>query len=289
MTAPARSLQRSPLTRRRLKSRGLSYLARPGEGCTLVFLHGIGSRASSFGDLIASLGMDNPIIAWDAPGYGDSSPLHAPWPRAEDYAFALDDLLAHEKVKRVILVGHSLGTLIAASYARLFPERVQGLVLMSPTLGYGASVGGPLPETIQLRIDELETSGADAFAAMRGPRLVHQPEMRPAIVEAVVSAMAGVKQPGYGQAARMLASGRLGEDFVQTNAACLILVGAEDRITPPDIARRIEAMDGKRKTRHGARLILVPSAGHAVYLEAREPVAASLCDFTAALSGELHV
>ncbi len=81
------------------------------------------------------------------------------WPDAGDYAAALDRLLAHLEVSRCILVGHSLGTLIAARFALISPRRVAALVLISPALGYGTDKGAALPPAVADRLDELDRLG----------------------------------------------------------------------------------------------------------------------------------
>ena len=73
---------------------GISYLRCEGGGpMPIVLLHGIGSNAQSFEPLMKALDARLPVLAWDAPGYGDSKPLKLEWPDASDYAAALDRLL----------------------------------------------------------------------------------------------------------------------------------------------------------------------------------------------------
>src|SRR5688500_7906898 len=101
---------------------GLSYIACDGNGgLPVVILHGIRSNAQSFVPLMQVLDGSHRTLAWNAPGYGESQPLATDWPDAGDYATALDRLLAHLEVSRCILVGHSLGTLIAAKFALVSP------------------------------------------------------------------------------------------------------------------------------------------------------------------------
>ena len=107
-------------------AKGLSYLTCEGRGeMPVVLLHGIGSNAHSFEPLMQALAERHPSIAWNAPGYGESKPLTVKWPDPSHYANALNRLLAHLKVARCILVGHSLGCLIAARYAVILPARSQ--------------------------------------------------------------------------------------------------------------------------------------------------------------------
>ena len=117
---------------------GFSYLrSGGGKGIPIVLLHGIGSNAQSFEPLMRAL--PHPAIAWNAPGYGESDPLTQEWPDASDYAAALQRLLAHLQVKQCVLLGHSLGALIAARYAVRQPIEFEIADAISGFLG-GATV-----------------------------------------------------------------------------------------------------------------------------------------------------
>ena len=72
---------------------GIRYLERKGKGTPLVLLHGIGSNASSFSELMSALPDNLRVIAWHAPGYSGSTPLETEWPRAVDYADKLSVVL----------------------------------------------------------------------------------------------------------------------------------------------------------------------------------------------------
>jgi len=55
-----------------------------GEGPTLVLLHGIGSNAGSWCNQLVTLSDQFRVLAWDAPGYGESTPLDELQPQARD-------------------------------------------------------------------------------------------------------------------------------------------------------------------------------------------------------------
>jgi pimeloyl-ACP methyl ester carboxylesterase len=77
-------------------------------------------------DALAKLGYRS--IAVDTPGYGMSDPAPGQ-PTIEDLAENLTPVLDALKVRKVILVGHHTGSLIAASFAAHHPERVTALIL----------------------------------------------------------------------------------------------------------------------------------------------------------------
>ena len=249
---------------------GIAWRDWPGDGPVAVCLHGIGSRAESWAALAAELPGWR-VIAWDAPGYGDSAPLPMDWPLAADYARALEHWLAALDLRGVHLIGHSLGTLIGAAHARAHPDRLASLTLASCAQGGGLAPGGVLAPEHQARIDDLTRLGADTFARARAPRLIHQPDANPALVAQVAASMASVTMPGYAQAVRMLASGDLAADCAAVTLPAAVIVGAGDIVTPPDQSRRAhEALPNPQG------LTLVPACGHALPQQAPRALAETL-------------
>jgi len=248
---------------------GIGWRERPGAGPVLVALHGIGSEASCFEALAAHLPGWR-VIAWNAPGYGGSAPLKADWPLAEDYAAALASLVEGLGLGRFHLLGHSLGTLIAASYSLAQPDTLLGLTLAACAQGGGTAPGTALPPAQAARLTELQRDGAVAFAAARAPRLIHAPEANPALVATVAASMAKVRLPGYGQAVRMLASGDLVADCARLAVPTAVIVGHGDIVTPPDQSARAHAAIPAALRLGFAQ---VPGTGHAIHLQAPEALA----------------
>ena len=136
------------------RSAGIEFFRRKAVGGkdsrpALVLLHGIGSNATSWKSTIDSLPQDVDTIAWHAPGYDLSEMLSSSDPSPSDYADALDRLLNTLNVGRVVLVGHSLGSLFAGRYAATRHARVAGLGLFCAN-GKGVT---PFASTAAGRID----------------------------------------------------------------------------------------------------------------------------------------
>lgn len=254
---------------------GISCLRRPGPGPVVVFLHGIGSNAASFAPFFDVVPTTWHLVAWNAPGYGGSVALADDWPLAEDYALALAGLLDDLGHASVHLLGHSLGTLMAAAFARRFPDRVHSLTLAAAATGYGVACGGALPAKAAARLADLSDLGPQAFAKARAANLVHDPEAHPDLVARLESAMGQVNAHGYGQAVRMLASGDLAGDLADVALRPGFVIGAQDRVTP--MAQTLAAADAWEAT-HGARptLVEIDQAGHAVYLQQPDAFRAAL-------------
>lgn len=226
-----------------VRAAGINVLRRAGSqgGMPVVLLHGVGSNAQSFAPLMEALDPALDVYAWDAPGYGASQPLAVESPYPSDYADALTQVLDALELGRVILVGHSLGSLFAGSFAATRPSRVAALALLSPALGYRVATGAALPPNVQSRIDDIERLGPEAFAASRAAKLVYSPETKPEVLARVRSAMAALNKTGYAQAVRALGHGDLLADAARITAPTWVAIGAEDAVTPPAGARALHA------------------------------------------------
>lgn len=108
-----------------------------GQGAmVVVFESGFGQGAGVWKDVIADLGSDCHCIAYARAGLGKSGTDGKPKTieqHLQDLAAVMDALAPDRKV---VLVGHSYGGLLATEFARAHPDRLQGLVLVDPaTLG----------------------------------------------------------------------------------------------------------------------------------------------------------
>ena len=87
----------------RVGGKALAY-RESGEGQALVLLHGIGSGSASWLFQLEELNDSYRVIAWDAPGYGESDTFSIERPHPADYARALAVLLGVLQVKSFVLV-----------------------------------------------------------------------------------------------------------------------------------------------------------------------------------------
>ena len=236
-----------------------------GAGPALVLLHGIGSAARAFDDQLAGLSKSLRVIAWEAPGYAGSTALPMEAPVAADYAAALASFLNALDIKVCHLVGHSLGALMAASFAADRPQRLLSLTLASIAGGHAKLPAADRDKQLAQRIGDVAEFGPRAMAEKRGPRLLG-PEATPVMIRRVVDTMAAIRPDGYAQAARMLASGDVKVDIARLPAGMpvQILYGDADVITPP--ARNVEIA----AVRPQAPVHAIAGGGHAVYLEKPE-------------------
>jgi len=127
----ATSLSASGFTERRERLKGVNlrwFVG--GSGPAVVLVHGLGGAASNWVELAPELARDHRVIAVDLPGHGGSSPLPA-LPNLEPFADRLGLVLEREGAAPAVLVGHSLGCIVALRLAIRRPDLVRGLVLCS--------------------------------------------------------------------------------------------------------------------------------------------------------------
>jgi pimeloyl-ACP methyl ester carboxylesterase len=122
---------------------------RAGSGPALVMLHGAPSDSRTWQWMVPDLSRDHTVIAWDAPGFGESSDIDDSW-RAPQFADALAAFVAALGLERPHLVGHSFGTMVALSLFRRHPAVPASLVLVG---GYAGWAGSLTPDEVARRLE----------------------------------------------------------------------------------------------------------------------------------------
>jgi pimeloyl-ACP methyl ester carboxylesterase len=236
----------------------------------LVLLHGIGSGSASWVYQLdtADTSHELRVLAWDAPGYADSTGLEPSIPSAQDYAQSMWAWLDALGIHKVRLVGHSLGCLMAASAARLQPGRIAALTLLAPAQGYGPAAPEVGSKMIQDRLGMLAQLGAEKLAQTRGPALL-TPNANPEHVALAIDMMSRLHAAGYAQATHMLAHADIMADLRAFSASSGVPVtvacGELDTITPAKACRALaQAM--------GAHYVSLGEVGHLCAVQASTQV-----------------
>ncbi len=115
-----------------------------GRGPTIVLVHGLGSDAQHWLPVARDLARDHRVVLVELPGHGEA-PLIRPF-TLEQATLALDRAIAEQSRDPVVLVGHSVGGLVAAAEALRAPSRVKALVLVESALA---------PQMTKLEADSL--------------------------------------------------------------------------------------------------------------------------------------
>jgi pimeloyl-ACP methyl ester carboxylesterase len=117
-------------------SQGELYLEKVGDGKPLTLIHAGFSDHRDWKHQIRDFGKKYQTIVYDQRGSGNSSTIETAFSPAED----LKIVMAHLKIEKTHLVGHSIGGAIALDFALQYPEKVLSLVLVASGLnGYSWS------------------------------------------------------------------------------------------------------------------------------------------------------
>ena len=113
------------------KNTKISYTEQ-GKGTAVVLLHGFLENQTMWNAFVPNLAKKNRVITIDLLGHGQTECLgyvHA----MEDQADMVHAVLHELKIRKTVLIGHSMGGYIALAFAELYPENIKGLVLLNST------------------------------------------------------------------------------------------------------------------------------------------------------------
>mgnify|MGYP001264997816 CR=1 FL=1 len=220
----------------------------------LLFLHGVGGGRDAWEAQVPYFaGLGYRAQAWNQPGYGDAAMVE-PYDLEQVCAVLRSQL--ESLGAPMILVGHSMGGMVAQeAYAR-FPHLIKALVLGFTSPSFGGGNREFVEKFIAARIAPLDAGQSMAQVAarlmptMRGSRS-HAQGL--AHAERVMSAIAPAT---YRKAVQLLATFDRREQLPMIRVPTLLVAGAEDRTAPPAVLERMA------QKIPGAEYVLLPGCGH---------------------------
>lgn len=250
-----------------------------GEGETILFIHGFPFDSALWEPQLAALPPGWQGLAPDLRGFGQSpmggEPVHFMELLADDLAA----LLKGRGVEEAVICGLSMGGYVAFALRRRHPELVRALVLADTRPGADSAEGRLNRERLA---GAARAEGVAPVVSAMLPKLVSMSTRleRPQVVEEIRAMME--RQPPEGMARALLGmAGRqdAGPGLARIDEPVLVLVGEEDAITP-----RGEAQLMARAIR-GARIEIIPEAGHVSNLEAPDAFNRALAGFLNGVRG----
>lgn len=242
-----------------------------GQGTPLVFLHAFPMNRRMWAPQVSVLASRYRVIAVDLRGHGESD---APLRRYSLDLFAEDlrALLDHLAVQQAVLIGLSMGGYLLFAFHRKYPERIKALVFAD------TRAEADKPEQVTWRFQLAQRAyhgGASVVADEMLPKLLAPgSQATPDVMERVrtiihSTPVTGIAGDLMAIAERPDSTGRLARIHCPT----LVIVGQQDGLTTPDDNRRIA--EGIA----GARLAVIPAAGHLSSLEQPEAFNRALMAF----------
>ncbi|MEV7610190.1 alpha/beta hydrolase [Microbacterium sp. NPDC089320] len=243
----------TPVTLLEFEHAGATLIAETfGEGPrTFLLLHGIGMGRSVYLDVVQRL--RGRVIALDLPGFGEA-PEPARTFTMERHADLVAAYLRHAGEGPVVVIGHSMGSQIAAELAARHPALVEGVVLAGPSVNKAArNVASQARYLLSDLVGERPLviwRGAREYLR-GGPHLIRK--IRATIVHKPENAFARIHQP------------------------VLVLRGEDDPLAPMSWCQEI--IDEIP----GADLQIIPDHGHGTLISDSEPAARLIQSFADSL------
>jgi pimeloyl-ACP methyl ester carboxylesterase len=243
---------------------GLYYFACEEENITrppVILIHGAGGTNLFWPPQVRRL-PNQRILAVDLPGHGRSEGVGHQL--IADYAENIREFMGALNLRAAVMIGHSMGSAVALSLAIDFPQRVIGLGLLgsgarmrvAPRILDSAANPASFQNAIQLVTENSYAASTEPWLKELASR--RMAETRPTILHGDFLACNAFS---------------VADQLARISAPTLILCGAEDRMTPLKLAESLRDQIG------GARLEVIPQAGHMVMLERPGLVAESLMRF----------
>ena len=171
-----------------------------GVGAPLVFLHGLAGNSKSWKHQLPEFSQTSRAIAWDAPGYGGSSILP---PDLEIFGDTLKTFIVQLGLNKIILVGHSMGGIIATHLAAKHPALIKSLVLSCTHSGHCSTKGLPLNRQYVDRINSLIEGPAERYGEECAKRILTANASKSAL-KMVANIAAETRQEGLETASRII-------------------------------------------------------------------------------------
>lgn len=278
----------------------MAYMDQPAakpNGRTVVLLHGKNFSGAYWAETVKSLTAEGyRVVAPDQVGFGKSS-------KPASYQFSFQALAANTRalldslgVRNFVLVGHSMGGMLAARMALMYPERVERLVLVNPIGLEDWKLAAPYRTIEENFAQELRTTPEAIKEYQRVNYFAG--EWKPEY-DALIEIPAGwTRHPEYRRVAwnaaltsDMIFTQPVLYEFERLKPPTLLIIGQRDRTAigkdrvPKEVAARMGDYPslGRAAARRipGARLLEIPEAGHLPQVEAFPKYVRALLDFIA--------
>ena len=250
-----------------------------GSGPTVLMLHGIGGGHLAFAPQVETLaGAGYRAIAWDMPGYGRSAPI-------EPYTFkglaqSCVDLIDALQCESVVLVGHSMGGMVAQEVVARRPDKVSRLVLAGTSAAFGKRTDGRSAEAWAQQFVAQRTAPLDAGKSMAEVAQVLVPQMTgpgalPEGLRLAEHCMGGVPAATYRRALECLVTFDRQQQLADIRVPTLLIGGEFDRVAAPAVMKQMADSIPR------ARYAELKGIGHLMNLEAPDDFDGLLLGFLA--------
>jgi len=271
---------------------GRLYYKVSGKGHPLVLIHGAWASHEWWRWQVPELSKHYQVLSLDVRGHGKSSPLKRVY-SVDGFTSDLEIFLQKVEIDEVALVGWSMGGLISIQYCLNHPSKVKALVLIAtrahqnPHLKFKIILQY-LQAHLNLLMDFTSPRKYDRatqrFPGENSPRIEREvrnmlsPATPKDVFDWVMADLTNNPRENYFEVAKSIWNWETSEALRQINVPTLIMVGENDRLTPPRFSRLLH------NGLSDSRLIIVEKAGHCLAMERPELVNIEILRFLRSLS-----
>jgi 3-oxoadipate enol-lactonase len=245
-----------------------------GEGPPVVFVHGLGATSNVWHAQRMALGHNYRVVVYDRSGCGRSQKTPAGY-SVDAWTDELAGLLDHLAVPRAVVVGHSLGSMVAQRFAGKYADRTRALVLA----GGEAELTTPARQILTERAKVIETQGLLAAAGswLAASVSAATREANPTLAGLLREMFLANDPRAYALQCLALRDGSVRGDHGNISCPTLLLVGDQDLVTPLSWQRQIAAGIAD------SRIRVIPNTAHMTMLESPAVFNTVLLNFLAEL------
>ncbi len=233
-----------------------------GDGPPLMLLHGGLVDSRSWRRQIESLSSSFRVVAWDAPGCGQSSDFTTDVDLG-DYADAVAGLVHALSLDRVHLLGHSFGGGLALAVYDRHPTIVDSLILVSAYAGWAGSLPADEVDARRRRAQENARRPTQEWVDSFLDTLFDDTVPR-SLIEETREIMLDTRPVGMLAMLNAFADADLRDVLPRVTVPTLLIYGDSDRRSSETVAESLAAAIP------ASRLVFVPGVGHDVHVEAPE-------------------
>ncbi len=239
----------------------------------VLFVHGIGGNAGNWRTQLEAMADTHNVAALDLRGYGDSA-LGNNQSHIDDYCDDILSVMQHFGSRKLVIVGLSMGSWIATSFAMRHPQLLAGLVLAGGCTGMSEADADERNNFLQSRAHPLSQGKTPAEFADAVVDLISGPNATRQQKAALHASMSAISSETYLDALTCFCNPVERFDFSRITCPVLLVTGVYDRLAAPAEIRQVShnmyhAIDDAGRL-PDIRFEVINDAGHLCNLEQPE-------------------
>jgi len=204
-----------------------------GEGNTVMLVHGFGEDSNIWNGLADKLAANYKLIIPDLPGSGSSTILSAEKTGITDYAESLHAILENEQVKKLTMIGHSLGGYITLAFAEKYSHLLDAFGLFHSS---AYADDAEKKATRKKAIEFIQQNGSVAFLKTSIPGMFANPDHSKTDIDVLIQGAGNFKPAALIQYYEAMLNRPDRTEVLQTfSLPIMFILGTQDKAVPLEL------------------------------------------------------